>query len=216
MENINFLIQTTQHSMKFSNRILMATIGAVMLTHVFAQAPAQTFRVRGTIQKVDSSTLTVKAGNGEIVELQLPQKLPINEVFPIQLNAIQPGSYIGIAAMPMDDGAQKAIAITVFPEISRGTAEGFRSFDLLPQSTMTNATVSQVMEQSTGKTLTVKYKDGAKTVLVPFGTPVVTFKSGDAGLLMVGASVSLTAQMDEDKPTVLRLNAGRGGFVLPY
>jgi hypothetical protein len=116
----------------------------------------------------------------------------------------------------MQDGEQKAIAITVFPEFARGTAEGHRAFDLLPQSTMTNATVSQVMEQSTGKTLNVKYKDGAKTVLVPVGTPVVTFKPGDSGLLVVGASVSLTAQLVEDKPTVLRLNAGRGGFVLPY
>jgi hypothetical protein len=202
--------------MKLSNCILTAAIGVVTLTSALAQAPVQTFRVRGTVQNVSSSTLVVKTGNGESVEMQLPQKLPINEVFPIELDEIQPGSYIGIAAMPMQDGEQKAIAITVFPEFARGTAEGHRAFDLLPQSTMTNATVSQVMEQSTGKTLNVKYKDGAKTVLVPVGTPVVTFKPGDSGLLVVGASVSLTAQLVEDKPTVLRLNAGRGGFVLPY
>lgn len=202
--------------MQFSKFIVIAATGALMLTSAFAQAPAQTFRVRGSLQNVGASTLTVKASNGEIVELQLPQKLLINEVFPMQLNDIQPGSYIGIAAMPMDDGEQKAIAITVFPEFARGTAEGHRAFDLLPQSTMTNATVSQVMEQSTGKTLTVKYKDGAKTVLVPSGTPVVTFKPSDASLLVVGASVSLTAQLVDDKPTVLRLNAGRDGFVLPY
>jgi hypothetical protein len=205
-----------KHSMQFSKRIAMAAIGTVMLTHAFAQAPVQTIRVRGTIQMVGSSTLTVRAGNGEGVELQLPKKVPINEVFPIRLDEIQAGSYIGIAAMPLADGTQQAIAITVFPESARGIGEGHRAFDLLPQSTMTNATVSQVMEQPTGKTLTVKYKDGGKTVLVSPGTPVVTFKPGDADLLTVGASVSLSAQMVDDKPTVIRLNAGRNGFVLPY
>ena len=59
------------------------------------------------------------------------------------LSDIKQGSYIGVSGMPQPDGSQKAIAIHIFPEAMRGAAEGFRPWDLRPNSTMTNATVAQ-------------------------------------------------------------------------
>ena len=44
--------------------------------------------------------------------------------------------------MPLADGSQKATAIHIFSESARGTAEGFRQYDLRPNSTTTNATVA--------------------------------------------------------------------------
>ncbi len=180
-------------------------------------APATaTVRLRGIVQAVTPQTLTLKERGGEVVELALPDKLVVAEVYPIALADIQPGSFIGTAALPQADGTQRAIAITVFPESARGTGEGHRPFDLQPQSTMTNATVADVTAAPSGRTLKLKYKDGEKTLVVPADAPVVTFRPGDRSLLVPGASVSLSAQVIDGKPTALRINAGRNGFALPY
>ena len=184
-----------------------------------AQTPmlaAPTVRLRGIVQSVTPLTLTVKERGGELVELVLPEKLVVSEVYPISLADIQPGSFIGTAALPQADGTQRAIAVTVFPESARGTGEGHRPFDLQPQSTMTNATVADVVGNTSGRTLVLKYKDGEKTLIVPVDAPVVTFRPGDRSLLVPGASVSLSAQVVDGKPTALRINAGRNGFPLPY
>lgn len=172
--------------------------------------------VCGTIQAVAPGTLTVKDRSGEVLELVLPPKVTVSEVYPMALADIQPGSFIGTAAMPQADGTERAIAVTVFPESARGAGEGHRPFDMLPQSTMTNATVADVVASPKGRTLQLKYKDGERAIVVPLDAPVVSFKPGDASLLVVGASVSLTAQLVDGKPTITRINAGRNGFQLPY
>src|SRR5258706_16367672 len=118
--------------------------------------------------------------------------------------------------MPQADGSQRAIAVTVFPESARGSNEGHYPFDLAPQSTMTNATVEGVASAPDGRHLQVRYKDGEKTIVVPVGAPVVSFRPGDRALLVSGASVSLTAREVDGKPTVVRVNAGRNGFTVPY
>jgi hypothetical protein len=180
------------------------------------QAPAKPVRVRGIVQSVTTSTLTVLDKGEGVIELQLPATTPVTEVFQISIADIQAGSFIGTAALPQADGTQRAIAVTVFPESARGVGEGHRPFDLLPNSTMTNATVAEVLADAAGRTLHVKFKDGEKTVLVPKDVPVVTYKPGDRSLLVPGASVSISAQIVDDKPTAIRINAGRDGFKLPY
>ena len=177
---------------------------------------ASAARVRGTIQAVAPGALTVKDRSGEVLELVLPPKVTVSEVYPMALADIQPGSFIGTAAMPQADGTERAIAVTVFPESARGAGEGHRPFDMRPQSTMTNATVADVVASPKGRTLQLKYKDGERAIVVPLDAPVVSFKPGDASLLVVGASVSLTAQLVDGKPTITRINAGRNGFQLPY
>ena len=179
-----------------------------------SSAPA--VRVRGTIQAVAPGALTMKDRSGEVLELVLPPKVTVSEVYPMALADIQPGSFIGTAAMPQADGTERAIAVTVFPESARGAGEGHRPFDMLPQSTMTNATVADVVASPKGRTLQLKYKDGTRAIVVPLDAPVVSFKPGDASLLVVDASVSLTAQLVDGKPTITRVNAGRNGFQLPY
>jgi hypothetical protein len=79
---------------------------------------------------------------------------------------IKQNSYIGVTAMPEADGSQRAIAIHIFTEAQRGTGEGFRAWDLRPGSTMTNATVDNLVTGTDGDTITVKYKDGEKKVIV--------------------------------------------------
>jgi len=194
---------------------------ALCLSACFAGAQsappaAAPVRLRGTVQAVAPAQLTLQARSGEVVVLALPATLVVTEVYPIRLEDIHPGSFIGTAAMPQADGSERAIAVTVFPESARGAGEGHRPFDLLPQSTMTNATVADVVSTGAGRTLQLKYKDGERAIVVPPDAPVVAFKPGDRSLLVPGASVSLTAQLVDGQPTVSRINAGRNGFQLPY
>ncbi len=195
---------------------LMLAAGLATAQPAPPSAASPVLRLRGTVQSVAPGSLTLKERSGETIALALTDKLVVSEVYPITLSDIQPGSFIGTAALPQPDGRQRAIAITVFPESARGTGEGHRPFDLQPQSTMTNATVGDVTVAPNGRTMQLKYKGGEQTLTVPPGTPVVTFRPGDRSLLVPGASVSMTAQAIDDKPTALRINAGRGGFVLPY
>ena len=141
---------------------------------------------------------------------------------PIALSDIKAGSYVGTAAMPQPDGTQLALEVLVFPETARGTGEGHRPWDLRPDSTMTNATVADLAAAPSsvpgGQKLILKYKDGEKTVVVPAGVPVVTFKPGkqdETALLVPGAKVLITAQEQRGKPTALRVVVGRNGFAPP-
>jgi len=43
---------------------------------------------------------------------------------------------------------------------------------------MTNANVESVVSSVDGQTITVKYKDGEKKVIVPPNTPIVSFTPG--------------------------------------
>ncbi|MEY4909057.1 MAG: hypothetical protein RL260_2775 [Pseudomonadota bacterium] len=195
---------------------LLAGCIALPLCQAQSTPATPTVRVRGTVQAVGPDTLSVRDRSGETVELVLPAALVVSEVFPITRSDIRPGSFIGVAAMPQPDGTRRAIAVTVFPEAARGAGEGDRPFDLLPQSTMTNATVAGVASVTQGRELQLQHKDGEARIVVPDDAPIVTFLRADRSLLVVGASVSLQAQVIEGKPTAARISVGRAGFVLPY
>lgn len=181
-----------------------------------------TVRVRGTIEKVDATSLTVRERSGEVITLVRSADMAVSEVLPLKLADIRPGSYVGTAAMPQADGTQLALEVLVFPEAARGTGEGHYPWDLQPQSTMTNATVADLVAAPAsvpgGQKLLLRYKDGEKTVIVPPTAPVVTFKPGkedETALVVPGAKVMITAQVREGKPTALRMIVGRNGFAPP-
>jgi hypothetical protein len=203
--------------------ICLALTATLPLALAQSPAPANpTLRLRATIEKVDATSLTVRVRGGEVITLVRPAAMDVAEVFPLALADIKPGSYIGTAAMPQADGSQLALEVVVFPESARGTGEGHRPYDLLPDSTMTNATVADLaMAPSSvpgGQKLTLRYKDGEKTVIVPPNAPVVSFKPAKAdenALLVPGAKVMVTAQERDGKPTALRVIVGRNGFAPP-
>ncbi len=184
-----------------------------------AQAASDPVRIRGTIVRVDATTLVVQDRGGEVVSLAQPADMTVSEVYPIKLSDIKRGSFIGTAAMPQADGSQKALEVVVFPEAARGTGEGHRPWDLLPQSTMTNATVADLAAAPKsvrgGQQLRLTYKGGEKIVVVPPNVPVVTVRPGTEALLVPGAKVLVNAQEKNGTPTALRVTAGRNGFAPP-
>jgi hypothetical protein len=194
--------------------LLVAVLTAATVRAARAQkAPPQ--RVRGTVAALAGDVLTVTLGGGQQVPLALTAATTFTAVVPIEIGAIKPGSFIGTAAMPRPDGTQVAIEVHVFPESMRGTGEGHRPYDLMPQSTMTNGTVGDVVGTAE-RTLKVAYKGGEQTVLVPAGTPIITFEPGSRGLLRPGAHVIAFADKAADGAlTATRVLVGKDGMALP-
>lgn len=202
--------------------IAAATViaAAALPSVALAQTSATpTVRVRGVIERIDASSVTVKDRSGETVTMVRSADMNISEIVPLTPADIRPDSFVGAGAVPQPDGTQRALQIVVFPESARGTGEGFRPWDYLPQTTMTNATVATLTEAPAsvpgGQKLVLKYKDGEQTVIVPPGTPIVTFQPGTAALVVPGANVVVTAQVKDGKPTALRILVGRNGFAPP-
>ena len=140
----------------------MATASAV-----WAQQ-ARPSRVRGEITKVEGNTLSVKSRTGEDLTVKLAEPLRVSAMVKSSLADIKEGSFIGVSAMPMPDGTQKADAIHIFMDAQKGVvADRFSDWDNRPGSTMTNADVATTVAGKDGQDLLVKYKDGEKKVLVP-------------------------------------------------
>ena len=157
------------------------------------QAAPPPVRVRATIEKVDGTTLTVKARDGAEMTVKLADNAPVNEVVKASLADIKPGAYVAVTGMPQPDGSQKALALFVFAEAQRGLAEGHRPWDFAPNSTMTNATVDNQITAVDGQTMTVKYKDGEQKVLVTPATEITAATKKSAADLKPGQKISVFA-----------------------
>ena len=189
--------------------------GALGLAFVFAASAAMAqapTRIRGTIEKVDGSTLSIKSREGQDLTLNLAPNASVSAVIKASLSDIKANTFVGIAAVSDGKGGWRALEVLIFPEAMRGTGEGDRPWDLVPESTMTNATVTDVATKVDAHTLTLKYKEGEKTFTVPPETPIVTFAPGDKADLKVGAKVFVVAAMKQPDGTfqTARINVGRG------
>src|ERR1700686_2780859 len=205
---------------KLSSLLPRALASRALLTVLASTAWAQqppTVRIRGTIEAVDGPTLSIKTREGNDVKVKMTDNAAVFAVVKTALSEIKEGSYIGVTAMPEPDGVQKAVAVHIFPENQRGAADGFRPWDQRPGSTMTNATVAETVKGTDGQNILVKYKDGEKKVLVPPGTPIVTFVAGDKAELKPGAKVIIFSATKKDDGTLeaARVNVGRDGTPPP-
>ena len=191
--------------------VAAAVLAAVGLSNASAQ---QTLRVRGTIEKVDGNTVVVKAADGADVTLTLAANAAIVGVNKATLADIKAGSFVGSAAMPQPDGSQKALEVHIFAESQRGTGEGHRPFTV-PGSTMTNGTVGDMVTAMGSGTLTVKYKGGEKTIVVPPDVPIVRYEVGDRSELKPGVHVTALNAVKKPDGSIEapRLNVGRDGVV---
>ena len=131
-------------------------------------------RIRGKIQALDGNILTVLTREGPVVKITLNDPLTVVALKKLELAAITPGSYLGIAAGPGTDGTLTALEVLVFPPAARGTGEGHGAWDLAPNSTMTNANVEAVVQSSAGNVLTLTPKGTSVKIVVPPRIPIVT------------------------------------------
>jgi len=186
-----------------------------LLCGVVAAQDSSPIRLRGTVQDFADPNLVILERSGKEITVAVPNETGIVEVIPTDIASVQPGTYIGTAAVPRADGKLVSLEVVVFPEFARGAGEGHFPWDLQPESSMTNATVAELARSSDGRTLRLRYKDGEKTVIVPDGVPVVTLRPGNRLMIVPGAKLFAVAEQRGDRYIVMRLLVGRNGLQPP-
>jgi hypothetical protein len=192
-------------------RHVVGAIGvAVIVTASAAQAQAPV-RVRGTIEKVDGQILMIKSREGAEVTVKLTDNAAVVAIVKASLADIKPGSFVGVTALPEGEGGWRAVEVHIFPEAMRGTGEGDRSHDLMPKSTMTNATVDETVKAVDGQVLTLKYKGGEKKIVVTADTVIVAYTPGDKSELKPGAKIFVAGgtKLADGTVETARINVGR-------
>jgi hypothetical protein len=172
-------------------------------------------RLRGTIHKADATSLVVRTNDGREISLATAEPLRVVEIVPIDPLAIQSGVFVGTGVVPGGDGSLVAVEVYVFAESARRSNEGQALRDEPANATMTNATIVEVMAGPDVRTMTLRYKDGEKTIRVPNGVPVVTTKPGHRSLIVAGAKTTVIAQTRDGQAVVTAVLVGRNGFEPP-
>jgi hypothetical protein len=189
-----------------------------------AAADSPPVHLKGAIQSVSgqgSPPSFAMSGSAAPVTVNLSGDTKIASLETAQLADITQGMFVGTAALPQPDGTLKALEVHIFPEAMRGTGEGYRPFPQVAGGSMTNATITDIVGTQgavtdDGLKLTLKYKDGEKTVVVPKGTPIVLLGKGDASMLKTGSKVSVTGTKDaRGAVTATRILVGLDGATPP-
>jgi hypothetical protein len=189
--------------------VVAAALACLTAATSFAQ---QRVRIRGSIEQVEGSRLLIRTRDGALLNVTLADNPRATAMVKAQLSDIKVGSYIGVTAAPDQNGRQRAIAIHIFPEAARGTAEGHSAWDLRPGSTMTNAAVDRIVIEKDDELLTLKYKDGEQKMIVPADTPIVAFAPAEPGEIKPGAQIMIfsAVKQPDGRLQADRINIGRG------
>ena len=163
------------------------------------------------------------------VALSLGPKTKFVDASPGSIADIAPGKFLGIGSVP-GTGLNRALEVSVFADSMRGTGEGDYPWDpgtRPPHSTMTNGTVAApkshammtnatvgAMSGSGQIMITMNYKGGSRTLVIPAGTPVIRVAPGTKALLAAGKPVFAVATKAAT-PNALFVVVGKQGMALP-
>jgi hypothetical protein len=215
------------------------------LISIAALAAPMPQRVRGTIASVSSTALTVNTMSGADVTVALTGQTRYLKLAPSSLAYVDPGSYIGTATKRIGNQLIALEVVVFPPKlrgtgeghyawdripdttlsgravtsssmtngtVTATTPSGTPS---TVNSTMTNGTVSGTGNAQGVKQITVTYKGGQQTILVPPTAPIVNYWAGDKAELKPGAAVFVNALHDGDALTARAVAMGIDGAKPP-
>jgi len=199
--------------MKRFQYLVLSAVLAIFAASALAQKPE---RIRGTITALDGDTLSVKSREGKDLKIEIAPNATYSYMKRLSIDDVKPGTALGTSAITGPDGKIVALELHLFPAGRPVPNEGHRPWDLEPNSTMTNGTVSAVAVAGNGRELTLAYKDGAQKVVVPADIPIVTSQASDRSLLKVGEYAFIAATVAADgKITAQRLQVSKDGVRPP-
>jgi hypothetical protein len=179
----------------------------------FAQQPG---RIRGQIEKADGAMLVLKTRDGGALNVKVDDKARVSALVKASLADIKIDSFIGIAGVPQPDGSIEAFSIHMFLPAQRGVVpDRHGPWDARPNSTMTNAYVENIVTGKDGETLTVKYKDGDKKVVVTKDTVIAAAAAGNKDELKAGAQIIIFGWDKQPDGSVLAKSLYVGRDVTP-
>jgi hypothetical protein len=197
-------------------RLIPAALAACLFSVCAIAQTAPPTRIRGTISAVEGQTMTVATREGPKADITLTDPLTVATVKKVDLAAIVPNTYVGIATRTGANGELRAIEVLVFPEAMRGAGEGHYAWDLEAGSMMTNGTVTGTVEATSGRELSLAFKGSNNKIVVPPDAPIVTFAPAERADLKAGAPVFFSATRNaEGKLTAGRVTVGKDGVAPP-
>jgi hypothetical protein len=137
--------------------------GAILLASTVADAQKVT-RIRGSVESFDGKMLSVKVRDGQGAKVLIADNTEIVFTQPITITDIKPGDFLGVTSSKGAGGSLTAFEVRRFP---KPVNPGHRPFDGRDDQTMTNATVSAVVQATSGRELTLTYEGGTQKIVVP-------------------------------------------------
>jgi hypothetical protein len=183
---------------------------------VGAASAQQPGRIRGQIEKADGAKLVLKTRDGAMMNVTVDDKARVSALVKASLDDIKTDSFIGIAGLPQPDGSIEAFSIHLFLPAQRGVVpDRHGPWDAKPGSTMTNAYVESVVQSKDGETLMVKYKDGAKKIVVTPQTAIAAAAPGSKDELKAGAQIIIFTSEKQPDGTMLAKTMYVGRGIIP-
>src|SRR5947209_9263188 len=164
--------------MRFSALFAIVAGLVLLASPSYAQQPQPT-RIRGAIESIDGPNLTIKSRSGETLKVKLADNARVSALVKASVSDLKPNTYIGVTSVPAPDGSDKAVAVHIFPEERRGTAEGRINWDLLPDSKMTNGALNLQVHGVQDGVMTVAYKGQESKIRLMPETSIVAYSGGD-------------------------------------
>ena len=188
--------------MTMARRALSAA--AILTLAASAAFALQPGRIRGQIEKADGGVMVLKTREGAMLNVKVDDKSRVTALVKATLADIKKDSFIGIAGMPQSDGSIQAFSIHIFLPAQRGVVpDRHGPWDARPNSTMTNAYVEDIVTGKDGETLTVKYKDGEKKIVVTPQTVIAAAAPGSKDELKPGAHIIIFASEKQADGVIL-------------
>ena len=188
-------------------RLACALVLVAVAAGAAAQAPQ---RIRGTITAIDGNVMAVKSREGKDLKLELAPDLGVSTAKATTLAELK-GKYVGVTAHEKD-GRLVASEVHAIPPQAPA---GHMKWDSDPGASMTNANLDAIAQVTGGNEITMTYKGGAQKILVPPGTPVVTFVPGTRADLKPGETIFTSARAEGDKLVASRVSVSKDGVKPP-
>jgi hypothetical protein len=226
-------------------RLLGLTLLATASISAATALAAEPQRIRGTVSAISDNVVTVRTVTGGSVSMSLSRDTKYLTVVHSDLNDIATGGYIGVAAKDVGDKRVALDVLIFPPSmrganeghfpwdklpdttLSGGTrasstmtngnvaaVAGSRSSASV-DSTMTNGSIATATAKGGTKQLTVTYKGGEQTILVPPTARIVKVQPGAVSDLKVGDGVFVNAIADGGRTTAGLILVSSDGVVPP-
>jgi len=182
--------------------------GLLVLTCLASPAFAQNQNIRGTIESFDGALLKIESFEGRKFAIEAPEDLRVTITKPFSLSEIKPGMKLGVTTVKAPDG--RTMAIDVRP-ISATASEGLSAWDLRPDSVMTNGIVEATVTSNAGPELTLNYRTGSVTVIVPPEATLSQPGPGTRADLKIGETLFVAVKKEGDRFIALRVQVSKDG-----
>jgi hypothetical protein len=193
--------------------LALVLVAAATLAVATAACAQSTARVRGTITGVDAAVMAVKTREGRDVKLVLGDNVTVAVAKAARFEDLKPGDFVGVTTTPGPDGMPLVVEVHY---LAPTTTEGQSSSDLMPNATMTNASVTGANVVNGKREVTLQFKGTTQKAVVPDGAAIVRGVPGTRADLVPGEYVFVVAQVGADGTmTAPRVQVSKDGVRPP-